>query len=50
LENRQKGNGPVVAIGIADYDQSIDTDVNILIDRADHKMYEDKKQLKSVTQ
>lgn len=50
LKNREKGNGPVVAIGIADYDQSIDTDVNILIGRADQKMYEDKKQLKSVTQ
>ena len=47
LANRDKHEGPVIAVGIAEYDPSADTDVNEIFDRADRLMYEDKHELKA---
>ena len=46
LSNRDSHEGPVIAIGLAEYDPLNDTDVNDIFDRADHRMYEDKRELK----
>jgi len=46
LENMGKHEGPVIAVGMAEYDPAGDSDVNEIFDRADHVMYEDKRSLK----
>ena len=46
LENMGKHEGPVIAVGMAEYDPAGDSDVNKIFDRADHVMYEDKRSLK----
>ena len=47
LKNRDSHEGPVIAVGIADYDPSSDSNVSDIFERADHMMYEDKRELKS---
>ncbi|MBR5116663.1 MAG: diguanylate cyclase, partial [Lachnospiraceae bacterium] len=44
--NRDRHEGPVIAVGLADYDPANDTDITEIFDRADHRMYEDKRGLK----
>jgi len=46
LSNRDKHEGPVIAVGLAEYDPSTDTSVTEIFDRADRLMYENKRQLK----
>ena len=46
LTNRDRHDGPVIAVGLAEYDPSGDTDVDKIFDRADQQMYEDKRKLK----
>ena len=46
LANRDRHEGPVIAVGLAVYDPATDTDVAEIFDRADHRMYEDKRELK----
>ena len=46
LKNNEKHKGPVIAVGLADYDPSVDSDINDVFERADHEMYEDKRELK----
>ncbi len=46
-DNLGRGEGPVVAAGIAVYDPDIDFKVSDVFSRADSRMYEDKKRLKS---
>ena len=48
VENRDRQEGPVIAIGIADYDPSGDATVNDTFNRADKLMYEHKQQLKQM--
>lgn len=47
LENLRNGEGPVVAVGYAVFDEQKDHSVYDVFDRADEIMYEDKKELKS---
>ncbi|MBR1724653.1 MAG: diguanylate cyclase, partial [Ruminococcus sp.] len=47
LENLKKGDGPVVAVGLAVYDRLNDRKVSDVFNRADNNMYEDKVALKS---
>ncbi len=46
LENDKSGDGPVVAIGVATFEQGLDTSVDDVFDRADELMYANKKMLK----
>ena len=46
LTNLDKHNGPVIAAGMAEYVPDTDTNVTEIFDRADHLMYEDKRELK----
>ena len=46
LDNKAKGEGPVIATGLAEYDPQKDTEVSEVFDRADSEMYENKKLLK----
>ena len=46
LKNNEEHKGPVIAVGVADYDPSLDSDVNRIFERADQEMYEDKRELK----
>ena len=46
LSNLERHDGPVVASGIAEYKPESDTSVTDIFDRADHLMYEDKRELK----
>ncbi len=46
LSNRDRHEGPVIAVGLAEYDPSVDSDVSEVFDRADHLMYENKRKLK----
>ncbi|MCR5687851.1 MAG: diguanylate cyclase [Lachnospiraceae bacterium] len=45
-ENRKGRRGPVIAVGMSEYDPKNDSDVTAIFDRADHLMYEDKRRLK----
>ena len=45
-ENLSKHEGPIIAAGIADYTPGSDTNVDTILERADKRMYEDKKALK----
>jgi len=44
--NRDRQEGPVIAVGMAEFDPSTDTRVSEILDRADRLMYEDKRELK----
>ena len=46
IENLEKHNGPVIAVGMAEYEPGSDTDITDIFDRADRLMYEDKHELK----
>lgn len=46
LENLKSGSGPVIASGMAEYVPKTDSLVSEIFDRADKKMYEDKRSLK----
>ena len=48
LENLESGNGPVIAVGIADFDPEKDSKVSDVFERADSMMYEDKRRLKEI--
>lgn len=45
-ENLSRHEGPVIAVGMAEYDPSGDHNVDEIFERADHDMYEDKRSLK----
>ncbi len=47
IANIDKKKGPVIAVGMADFDSRNDMSVAEIFDRADHLMYEDKEWLKS---
>ena len=47
IENLNKHEGPVIAVGMADFDPREDLSVEEIFERADHLMYEDKEELKS---
>jgi len=47
LKNNESGEGPVVAIGIALFEQGRDVKVTEVFDRADSLMYENKRHLKA---
>ena len=46
MSNRDKHDGPVIAVGMSEFDPSGDTDVKDIFERADQLMYEDKRKLK----
>ena len=46
LKNNESGEGPVVAIGMAEFEQGRDLKVTQVFERADGLMYENKKKLK----
>ena len=46
-ENLKAGKGPVVAVGIGEYDREKDRKVSDVFNRADNSMYDDKTRLKS---
>ena len=46
LENKKKKEGPIVAIGLASFEQGSDTSVTEVFERADKEMYINKKSLK----
>ena len=48
LENKNSGNGPVLASGLAEYNPDSDSRVTEVLDRADREMYEDKQRLKEL--
>ena len=45
-ENKKRGNGPVIATGIAQFDPDTDKRVSDVFERADKEMYANKKMLK----
>ena len=47
IENLNKHEGPVIAVGMADFDPRKDLSVDEIFERADHLMYENKQELKS---
>ena len=47
LSNLNRHEGPVIAVGMAEYNPSDDSDINDVFNRADHVMYEDKRSLKN---
>ena len=46
VSNKGSGKGPVLAVGMAEYDPSFDSDIKEIFDRADRFMYEHKRNLK----
>ena len=46
--NLEKHDGPVIASGLAEYDRFGDESIYDIVDRADHLMYEDKRELKAI--
>ena len=46
MANVLNENGPIIAAGISDFSPENDTSVSDVFERADNKMYEDKRQLK----
>ena len=46
-ENNKKGEGPVIAVGMAEYEPEEDSLVSDIFERADNKMYADKQKLKA---
>ncbi len=49
LANKRSRSGPVVACGMAVYDPQIDHKIDSVYDRADKKMYENKKEIKTLS-
>ena len=47
-ENLSDKKGPVIAVGISEYEPGSDSTVADVFERADRKMYENKRQLKSI--
>jgi diguanylate cyclase (GGDEF)-like protein len=47
LSNLEKHEGPVIAVGMAEYEPDSDLNVSDIFDRADHMMYDDKRELKA---
>ncbi len=47
MANMIDQSGPVIAIGMSEYRQGEDSGISEVFERADNRMYEDKKQLKS---
>ncbi|MCR5118096.1 MAG: EAL domain-containing protein [Lachnospiraceae bacterium] len=45
-DNMRRGNGPVIAIGMSEYDPHVDDSVSDVFKRADALMYDNKKTLK----
>ena len=50
LANRDRHQGPVIAIGMSEFDPASDSNVTEIFDRADQLMYEDKRELKQQEQ
>ncbi len=48
LANKLLRSGPVVACGMTDYNPETDIDYNSVFNRADHLMYDNKKEIKSM--
>ncbi len=48
LSNKNTHEGPVIAIGMAEYEPANDLNISDIFDRADHIMYEDKRELKAI--
>ena len=48
LENKKKGEGVIIAAGMAEYNPENDNFVSDIFERADKEMYEDKKKLKAL--
>ena len=48
LENQKKGEGAVIASGMAEYDPDKDKLVSDVFERADKEMYENKQKLKKM--
>lgn len=48
LENQKKGEGAVIASGMAEYDPDKDSLVSEVFERADKQMYENKQKLKAM--
>ncbi|WP_024865262.1 GGDEF domain-containing protein [Butyrivibrio sp. FCS014] len=46
LKNKESGTGPILAVGISDYNPEKDTSVSDIFERADKEMYENKQKLK----
>lgn len=50
LENLRNGEGPVVAVGISDFDKQSDKKISDVFERADKAMYAQKNRLKELGQ
>lgn len=48
LSNRDRHDGPVIAVGMAEYNPVSDSNVTDIFDRADRLMYADKRELKQI--
>jgi GGDEF domain-containing protein len=48
LENQKKGEGAIIASGMAEYDPDKDNLVSEVFERADKQMYENKQKLKAM--
>ena len=48
MQNNIKKSGPVIAIGISEYDPKNDRRVTDVFEHADNLMYENKKELKAM--
>lgn len=48
IENRDKNEGPVIAVGMVEYDPKLDSGISGTVDRADRQMYENKRELKGL--
>ena len=48
IENKKKGEGVIIAAGMAEYNPENDNFVSDIFERADKEMYEDKKKLKAL--
>ncbi len=46
IENRDKGEGPVLASGLSEFRKGSDTSISEVFERADNEMYKNKKALK----
>lgn len=46
-DNMENGSGPVIAVGMREYDPAVHTKISQIFDEADKLMYEDKKALKA---
>ena len=47
LDNQSTGNGPILAAGMSEYVPNTDSIVAEIFDRADKRMYENKRKLKN---